>query len=243
MALTGQELCERLQIDQVQLSAWLKLGLPANGRGKARRFEPSAVAAWLIENKLAEPAEIPTNQPIANTWAQVAEYFQVSERTVATWLNQGMPGKRGRPGTREGQFPLHDIESWREGRSGPRIVTDGESKSEAQARLARIKAAREEMAFRKELLQLVDATDLERRWLRLEHEIKAQLAQLPTLIVKALGESTSDDTRKKIRGRVKRTIDGVLATLALFMEQEADGVEAPPQQQDGSAAPEPPESV
>jgi len=241
MALTGQELCDKLGIEAKQLSAWLRKGLPSTGRGKQRRFDPLAVRAWLIENKLAEeqsvPAGAPREQPVATTWAQVAEYFRVAERTIATWIKQGMPGKSGRPGTREGHFPLHDIDDWREGRKPDAVRTGDETKTQAQARLAAAKAALAELDLAKRHGELVDAQEVNRRWLRFQTEANAQLKQLPTLVAKQLPEGLDRKLRKKARAVVQRLIDQVATTLSLFLAEEAETAEAA----DGNGEPEPAE--
>jgi phage terminase Nu1 subunit (DNA packaging protein) len=229
MALTGQDLCAKLGIEAKQLAAWVRKGLPHSGRGAKRTFDPFAVRDWLVAQGLAAvepPAEIPVNQPIAHTWAQVAEYFNVSARTVHTWIKQGMPGRSGRPGTQEGQFPLHDIEAWREGRKDPRISTGDETKNQAQARLSTLRADMLERELREKDGVLIDANEVARHWLRCQNECRAQLTQLPALIAKHLPEKLSPSLRKKMRKKVQEVVDACMANLSTFMRDEADTVEA-----------------
>lgn len=216
MALTGQELCDLLKIDADQLAAWLDAGLPAQGKGKRRRFDEGEVRAWMKAGG------------IASTWAEVAAHFNRSERTIATWIRQGMPGKSGRPGTREGSFHLDEIQAWLDGRgAGPNSATAGDAtKNQAQTRLTIARAEMAELELREKRGELVEAEELWRRLVRLNHESKAQLDQLPAQIVKCLGDKASPKLRARVRDAVRRTIGQVLATLALYFEREAEQAEA-----------------
>lgn len=227
-ALTGPQLCDKLGIDAKQLAAWVRLGIPSSGRGKARTFDPLQVRDWLIEQKLAEvPAPVlPTDQPIAHTVPQVAEYFQVSERTVHTWIKQGMPGKPGRPGTQEGAFPLFEIEAWREGRKSPHVGTSEETKSQAQARLSTMRADMLEMDLREKRGELIDANEIGRRWVRVSTEARAILAQLPALVAKQLPAELDSKVRKKARQIASRLVDQCAEALESFLQAEADAVES-----------------
>ncbi len=233
-ALTGPQLCDKLGIDAKQLAAWVRRGIPSIGRGKARTFDPAQVRAWLIANKLAEApaAEVPPEQPIAHTVAQVAEYFQVSERAVHTWIKQGMPGKAGRPGTQEGAFPLSEIEAWREGRKNPHVVTGEETKSQAQARLNTMRADMLELELRAKRGELVDANEVARRWVRLSTEARAVLAQLPALLAKQLPVELDAKVRRKARQIATRLIEQCAEALESFLAAEADAAEA--EETDGS---------
>lgn len=236
--LTGHELCARLEIDAKQLAAWSREGLPSSGRGKRKRFDPVAVRQWLLANNKAEPepptsttttppAAPPREQPIATTIAQVAEYFEVSTRSVHTWINEGMPGKAGRPGTQEGQFPLFDIEDWRQGRKAPRVTTNEETKHQAQARLFTTRAEILELELHKARGNLADVAEVTRRWLRFTHEAKSQLLQLPAAIVKALPDDLPPKIRKRTRAAVRKQIDRVCETLELFLRTEAEEADNP----------------
>lgn len=227
--LDGHELCTRLQIDAKQLTSWVREGLPFGKRGRKRVFDPAAVREWLIQTGKAEPVpepRYPNDQPIAHTIPQVAEHFNVSERTVARWINDGMPGRPGRPGTQEGWFPLDDIAAWKDGRSAARLVTGDETKNQAQARVASARAAMLELELAEKQGRLIDAEEVARRWVRLTHEARAQLAQLPTRIAKSLPNDVDPATRKKARVATKRAVDRVLTVLAVFLESEAVDVES-----------------
>ncbi len=227
-ALTGPQLCDKLGIDAKQLAAWVRIGIPSSGRGRARTFDPVRVRDWLLEKKLAEApaARLPTDQPIAHTVPQVAEFFEVSERTVHTWIKQGMPGKAGRPGTQEGAFPLFEIEAWREGRKSPHIGTSEETKSQAQARLSTIKADMLELDLREKRAELIDANEVSRRWMRVSTEARAVLAQLPALIAKQLPPELDSKVRKKARHVASRLVDQCAEALESFLRAEADAAES-----------------
>ncbi len=205
-ALTDQGLCASLQIDAKQLMQWLREGLPCVGRGKRRRFDAAAVRDWLLANGKAEPAPndvtspAPRDQPVANTIGQVAQYFGVTERAVRYWINEGMPGKAGRPGTKEGQFPLFDIEDWRAGRRMRHVSTDEDTKHQAQARLLGIRAELLAHDLQQSLENLVDVDQVTRLWLRFMQEAKSQLLYLPAAIAKALPNELGPKVRKQARG-------------------------------------------
>jgi excisionase family DNA binding protein len=49
------------------------------------------------------------------TRRQLAERFQVSERTIDRWTNEGMPGEKW--GRRTRRFQLPKVETWLRGRA------------------------------------------------------------------------------------------------------------------------------
>ena len=168
-------------------------------------------------------------EPIVHTWSEVAAHFGRAERTVATWINQGMPCRRGRPGTREGVFPLNSIRDWLEGRPTSGGTPEDATKNQAQTRLTLAKAEMAEIELREKRGQLVEADELWRRLTRLHHEAKAQLGQLPAQIVKCFGDKASPKLRNRIRQAVRRTVDEALMTLALSFDREAQDAESNPE--------------
>ncbi|MGD9719779.1 MAG: helix-turn-helix domain-containing protein [Pirellulales bacterium] len=165
--------------------------------------------------------------PIAHTWAQVAQYFEVSERTVARWIVQGMPGTSGRPGTREGMFPLHDIEAWREGCKPGAMQTGDETLSQAQARLVSIRAQREELALGKERDSLVDLTEMQQCARRLVAKAEEELGKLPSDVARLLPPGVDPKHRARVRKITRQTVEKALVSIRMIEQPEPDESTSP----------------
>jgi phage terminase Nu1 subunit (DNA packaging protein) len=107
--MIAPELCAALDISRRTLQKWKREGLPCDTSGRAHEYDPETVRRWLIDQGLAEP-----EKPTAGTREDVAEYFSVHTRTVATWLAQGAPGPV------RGRYDLEAISDWRDARRGER---------------------------------------------------------------------------------------------------------------------------
>jgi len=224
MGLTADQLCSQLLIAPKKLPSLVKQGLPCTGRGASRRFDAAAAEAWLVAKGHLQPPA--AEYAVARTRAELARILGVSERTIATWIREGMPGKSGRPGVKEANYPIEEIQAWLGGRVSAENTPQDATKHQAQARLASVNAELAELKLRTRLGQLVEADEVRRRWLRFSTEAKAQLDQLPPRLIKALGDKLDAKVRDRLRTTLKRTIAGACQTLELFLRNEADALEA-----------------
>jgi hypothetical protein len=229
--LSAAELQAELAIDGRQLAAWIRDGLPRTGRGKHARFDPAAVAAWLTERGLAEPAEpsapaeqsnapLPDAPPpaaIATTRAEAALFLGVNLRTLAGWLTDPtFPGKAGSPGRTDGYFPLERINAWRAARFGldHRSTAQTDETDAVKLKKALIEIDREQYEFEKELATILDFETMARASERGIATAKAQLQQLADMIDARLPAAAGRKTRKAIRRAVLECVEAVCDTLA-----------------------------
>ena len=114
--ISFSELAAKLGVTRPTITGWVRQGLPWHGNERRKQFEPQEVRDWLLHAGIAstQPVEAAIdNQPIARNRHEVANHFGVSMRTVADWLTDpSFPGRSGKPGRRDGFFPLTDIAAW-----------------------------------------------------------------------------------------------------------------------------------
>jgi phage terminase Nu1 subunit (DNA packaging protein) len=213
--MTIDELRDKLQIDRKRLDELVRLGMPARGKGASRTFDSREVADWLVANGYASPP--PPRSRMLRTMGQVASHFGVSERAVALWLQQGMPGKPGPRGKQDGYFPIEEISSWLAARK-----LNGAGSAERE-RLIKIKRKREELKLGEESGSLLPVETVGRAFLRAIHEARAQLDQLPAAIIKLLPREITGETRDRIRRKIRHSLDHAYGTLADALDRQAAG--------------------
>ncbi len=77
-SITTEKLCRALGIGQDKVDAWVLAGMPYIRDCDELRFDPSAVAEWLLSTGRAKRARVVQYR------RQVAEHFGCALRTVAT---------------------------------------------------------------------------------------------------------------------------------------------------------------
>jgi DNA-binding transcriptional MerR regulator len=162
--------------------------------------------------------------------AEVATALGVRERTVHTWIREGMPGRPGLPGRREGHFPLDEIEAWAATRRSPGEDDPDTSKAQAQSRRLLAQAKLAELEYDRRRGQLVDADEMSRRWLRHIFEVKAQSKQLTTRVMQRLPPAIDTPTRTRIRQEIDRSLAQMFLAMQSFLLSEADDAEQPTEQ-------------
>ena len=167
--MIGKQLIAALGIDRATLRAWVDRGLPFQRIGRRREFDAAAVRQWLISLGLAADAQT------ANTRDEVAAYFGVGVRTVATWLASGCPGSAG-------AYDLHAIHAWRD--SQRQAVAD-----QAADPLLAGSASPALEQYRQERAKLAKLDRLEReRDLLPRDEVHTLLGQI-ALVIRSAGET------------------------------------------------------
>lgn len=249
--MTGKQLIAALGITRAQLNAWIDEGLPWTGNTARRQFDADQVAAWLVAQGYAEPAEPAapavgssqqaagggrqagqttqpaeiSQQPIARTRNEVAQHFGVADRTVAVWITQGMPGIVGTPGRRDGYFPLDEIALWRAERLPLASAPLDDPRVAEEARLKRARASIVELDLAEKQGRLIDAGIAMREWIRAVAEAKTQADQLPAWLAKKLPESVDRDTRRELRKALKRRLTELYRTLQMGLLAQAEQLE------------------
>lgn len=235
--MNGTQLCKALQISTEQLAAWIEEGLPYTG-DKRRRFDPDEVSVWLVAAGHADPAPEtqtvvvdvplaapPVEQTILQTRDQVARYFNVATRTVASWIADGMPGRPGSPGRQDGCFPVDEIERWVHSR---RVLPGDEAedpRTHDSARLMRARAESIELDLALKRGSLVDAELMVREWVRFIHDGKTQMKQLPAWVLKMLPEDLPRKIRRRIRSGLQRRLHEIFKTLEMGLIKQAEALE------------------
>ena len=189
-----RKLAEVLHVRPLQIRRWVVSGLPHDRQGSAFIFQPDKVFAWLLRR--GEPL------PVLATRADVAVWLAVHERTVASWLATGCPGVAG-------SYDLGAIVAWRNEHGTP----VGEGAEGPRARLARARAAREELRLAIDRGELLPAEPALRMIGRTVHEAKARLDQLPDQLLAIVAESLPADQLAPIRQRLQEIIDQVYTVL------------------------------
>lgn len=112
--MNARDLRKRLGLTPRQFKSLVERGLPHHPHPKDKRrrdYNAAEVRDWLITNGFADDE---TKEPILATRVECASYFNVATRTVADWLNDpSFPGRSGKPGRKDGYFPVWQIQAWR----------------------------------------------------------------------------------------------------------------------------------
>lgn len=215
--LTTKQLCELLAIDRRQLDKWIRQGLPKGKNGRNREFDPVAVSDWLVENGHAEPEQ--PAQRILTTRDEVADHFQVSTRTVGTWLKQpGFPGKSGRAfDGAGGSFPVDEIQQWLDDRDQRTATGSKVNEQLTQERLRRLRIANDEAEG-----MLVDVEEARRLQVRTSALARNILYQLVPSIPLLLPSDVPQIVKNEVRIAVEKKLDQVCAVLAQAIENDDD---------------------
>ncbi len=210
--MNDAELLAALGCTAEQLADWRQRGLPCTGRGRARRYSPERVRAWLLEHGLAEAVE-PAR--VARSLAEVAQFLGLSERRVAEFRTRGMPGTPG-------AYPLAEIGDWYE-----RAVRQ-QSGADHAAELMRIRARREQLELQSREGRLVDV-DIPARIFEASAAHARQLFdQLPDRILAALPEALPPELRARVRELAAAQVQAICEQLADALTQWAESLRAGP---------------
>lgn len=228
--MTAAELCERLKLTTVEISAYVRMGMPCEGRTKGRRFDYDAVLAWIAQH--GEPEEQPLAvEAIAHTRAEAARLLGLGldgERIIARWLTiPGFPGRAGTSGKRDGHFPIAEIIEWRK-TQGRGVLSHGGGDSEltdAKRRLVLLEIQEQEVQAKKRLGQLLDFDEVSRFFEQCVTNTKAVLGQIPDEILAELPADLAESLRQQIYNRVQRRIDDACIEIAQLLEGDTDPVE------------------
>lgn len=187
------ELRAELGITERQLREWIQEGMPVERSRGTRRFDPSAVADWLVDHGKADREEPAEDGPYVTTRGEVAAHFGVSTQSVQLWQSQeGFPGRPGGRGTRSGYYPLGAIGRWLEANGlgrGPGRRGNPDSQA-ARAERDQIKTELDRIELQRQLGQVIDLEEVTRF---VERTIAAA-----TQVLQPLAEQVGELTRSPI---------------------------------------------
>ncbi len=131
-----------------------------------------------VEIKELEEFEKEPQEPtIVKSAEEVAQFMDVSERTVYRWRNEGMPV------TKDGYYDLERIRVWFEEREK---TGDGEGKAYWEEKIRKYKATLLELELKKVQSQLVSSEEVERGRILRVIAVKRAFLALPTRLAPAL---------------------------------------------------------
>jgi phage terminase Nu1 subunit (DNA packaging protein) len=222
--LSETELRQALGVPAKRLRKWMRRGLPATGRGRTRRFDEAAVAAWLTEHGLAQPA--PPPEAIATTREEAARLLRVNLRTLAGWLTEpGFPGKAGTPGRRDGYFPIEQIEAWRAARFAHAPAAASDETSRLRQKKLGFEVDEAQLDLETKLGTLLDKEQTAQLIERVIATAKAQLEEFPDQVDALLPAKAGPRLRSKVRRAAAKKIRQVLRTLAELVAGDTDAAE------------------
>jgi len=152
--MNSQELCAKLKITAKELDAQAAAGLPRAKVAGKWVYDEKAVARWIRErasNSKPNPARgtpAPQTEIIARTVPEACRLLTqmghpVSTRAFSQWITEdGFPGRAGRPGKQDAEFPLYAILEWR----GAKKSLNGEENQGELAPRSRLANARASLA-------------------------------------------------------------------------------------------------
>lgn len=221
--MKSDELCRKLSIDQATLAALLADGLPHAGSKRQPTFDASLVREWLLGRGLAAvDPHVPAEPFLLRTVQEVARFFGVSTKTVREWLSDSppMPGRCGPRGKQDGYFPIHEIRDWLKAREARQ--EQGNAPSVERDRLLRAKRQLAEFTLRVKRGELLPADEVRGTLLRVMHEMRAQLDQLPGAVLRTLPDGLDRAVRDRVRERIGRSLASCYAGLHAAIEGAAD---------------------
>ena len=136
---------------------------------------------------------------IVQSQEQVAKVFEVTSRTVANWVKDGMPI------TKDGFYDLVEIQSWRFHRHNSRGSKDKDIDWDAKYR--EYKARLEESKFKAMIGELVPMREVEAGLIEISIAIKRALLSLPRTVAPRLTGLEPREIETIIRERVEEIIN------------------------------------
>lgn len=152
---------------------------------------------FIIIMAKAKPAKSPSS--IESTIAGAAKRLRVSQRTLASWLAAGCPGKRG-------AYDVDAIAAWRSANRAPVKTEETAGRAKWEEKKAKAEAGIKtlELRLKREKLLLVDrAVQVMRQHVA---EVRTHLEQLPDKIVALVKLPPAE--KKKLRGRIAGWVRG-----------------------------------
>lgn len=242
--LTAKDVCRKLGIKAGTLTAWRREGLPCTRDKQVFVFDPAEVAAWCLARGKAklkdEPAPAPAAPdpwPVFTKRAECANYFGVSTRIVATWLEDpSFPGKSGVAGSPNprGYFPTREIAVWlRSHKKKARIPEDlaaainttqepQQVVPTSRDRLVDVKTEQAMLELKRMQGRMIDAEEAAAFYRRTNSYAVTVLRQLPSRVLAVLPEGINEKTRKNIYATCQKVVAECQSMIAELIEGDKD---------------------
>jgi hypothetical protein len=218
--MNDKEVCKTLRITSQQLAAWRKKGLPHTGKNAKRRYNEAKVAAWLIDNGLAERetnSEAGDDEIVEHTIGAAVQTLAriglpVDKRTFQDWmLHPDFPGRAGSPGRRDGEFRCRAIKAWRLGMN----VSSENPEASRRTRLLDLQIASKSIELAKMQGEVIDF-DLARTLFNQNNTIwLTAVNALPQEIASLLPSDQQAEARRLIETRINKTRETVVDNTKL----------------------------
>jgi hypothetical protein len=242
--MNSKQLCKKLGIDERELARQVAAGLPrAKVRGKWV-YDEKAVAKWIwgqtqqgsqgdcphgvAEAQRGKPAASAPLEIIARSVPEclrvMAELgYPKSDRVFRTWITEPkFPGKPGRKGKQDGEFPVYAILRWAgeisseepPGPAGAKLLGPKE-------RILDIRARREEIELAKLEKKIVDRDRAAGTLARVMAVLRTVCDAIPDLVTARLPE----DQKPAARGDVEESLRKAFEVAADLIEEDQEALE------------------
>ena len=169
---------------------------------------------------------------IAKTWSELARELGMSGKDPERILQRlgtrpDFPGKPGRPGKRDGHFPVEDIRAWLATIRTTVDQVDDEEITAVTRRVKLLELEEKEAAAALRLQKLADVDEIGQYCVQLVNNAKAILAALEDEVVGSLPASVPAKVRATIHRRVQKIRDAAILELQRLSEGDTDDTAEP----------------
>ena len=154
--------------------------------------------------ELEEFEKEPQESTIVKSAEEVAQFMDVSERTVYRWRNEGMPV------TKDGYYDLERIRVWFEEREK---TGDGEGKAYWEEKIRKYRATLLELELKKATAELISSEEVERGRIIRIIAVKRSLLALPTRLAPALSMQEPREIEVILYEAISEIIDEFAGTI------------------------------
>ena len=154
--------------------------------------------------ELEEFEKEPQESTIVKSAEEVAQFMDVSERTVYRWRNEGMPV------TKDGYYDLERIRVWFEEREK---IGDGEGKAYWEEKIRKYRATLLELELKKATAELISSEEVERGRIIRIIAVKRSLLALPTRLAPALSMQEPREIEVILYEAISEIIDEFAGTI------------------------------
>lgn len=230
-------MCEELRCRPSHLKAWREKGMPFVREGKGYRYDPHAVANWLLESGIAttDDEELDDDTgPVYRKRAEVAAVFGVHSRAVSSWLEEpSFPGRAGERSTaRGGYFPARAIARWLRNNNKKAIIPAGLLEEDPPAtlstsinprdRLANVRADKAEHELRRLQGALVSADEVKAYFQRTCNYANTALNEFPHRVLAALPHDVDERVKRVVFTIAQQEVKDTLLIMADLLERDPD---------------------
>lgn len=173
---------------------------------------------------MAKPRRTSKSDPnLLATRQQLAVIFAVDPRTIAKWLDEGLPvAARGRGG-KASLYPIPACVQWVVKRERARVTEEAKALSPAQERAALDRVRREELELKMQVRrgELVEVDQVAREFADAANAVKARLRRIPDAVADRLVAQASRGPAP-VKALLLVEIDDALRELARTAEADVE---------------------